>query len=87
MSDKKQPFWNSLGLLMAVGLAGLQFVAVLAVVFSSYITSEKTLLYHARSLLSDVGHNATEHAKGFLNPARSAAALAARPSGRPRSPR
>ncbi|WP_299841746.1 cache domain-containing protein [uncultured Paracoccus sp.] len=69
---------NSLAALLALGLAGLQFIAVLAVVLSSYLTSERTLLDHARSLLTDVGYNATEHTKGFLDPARSAAELAAR---------
>lgn len=69
---------NSLAPLLALGLAGLQFVAVLVVVLSSYLTSQQTLLQHARTLLSDVGFNATEHTKGFLNPAQSAAELAAR---------
>lgn len=69
---------NSLAALLALGLAGLQLVAILAVVFSSYLTSERALLDHARSLLSDVGTNTAEHSKGFLNPARGAAELAAR---------
>lgn len=69
---------NSLGALLAIGLAGLQFVAVLVIVFSSYLTSERALLDHARNLLSDVGTNTIEHSKGFLNPARGAAELAAR---------
>ncbi|MBO9453758.1 PAS domain S-box protein [Paracoccus sp. R12_1] len=69
---------NSLAAMLAIGLAGLQFVAVLAVVFSSYLTSQQVLLDHARSLLSDVGHTTAEHSKGFLNPAQGAAELAAR---------
>ena len=69
---------KSLGLLLAVCLAGLQFVAVLAVVSSSYVTSERALLRHARELLSDVGTNTIEHARGFLRPAEGAAELAAR---------
>ncbi|WP_417743414.1 sensor histidine kinase [Salipiger sp.] len=68
----------SLGALLAVGLAGLQFIAVLAVVFSSYVTSERALLDHARDLLSDVGTNTIEHSRGFLSPARGAAELSAR---------
>ncbi|WP_375691684.1 cache domain-containing protein [Pseudooceanicola sp. LIPI14-2-Ac024] len=68
----------SLGFLLAIGLAGLQFVAVLAVVFSSYVTSERALLDHARDLLSDVGSNTIEHSRGFLSPARGAAELSAR---------
>ena len=68
----------SLGAMLAIGLAGLQFIAVLAVVFSSYVTSERALLDHARELLSDVGTNAIEHSRGFLSPARGAAELSAR---------
>lgn len=69
---------NSLGALLAIGLAGLQFLAVLAVVFSSYLSSERALIDHARELLRDVGHNTIEHSKGFLSPAQGAAELAAR---------
>ncbi|MDN3712533.1 hypothetical protein QWZ10_13620 [Paracoccus cavernae] len=61
---------KSLGVLLAFGLAGLQFVAVLAVVFSSYVTSERALIEHARDLLRDVGINTIEHSKGFLSPRR-----------------
>ncbi|KAA8610130.1 histidine kinase [Salipiger aestuarii] len=69
---------TSLGAMLAVGLAGLQFLAVLAVVFSSYVTSERALLDHARELLSDVGSNTIAHSRGFLGPARGAAELSAR---------
>lgn len=68
----------SLGVVLALCLAGLQFVAVSIVVFSSYVTSEKVLLEHARNLLSDVGTNTIEHSRGFLKPARGAAELATR---------
>lgn len=63
---------------MAVCLAGLQFLAVLAVVSSSYVTSERALIHHARDLLSDVGAGTIEHARSFLSPAEAAAELAAR---------
>lgn len=69
---------RSLGALLAIGLAGLQLLAVLAVVFSSYVTSESALIHHARILLRDVGVNTIEHSKGFLSPAQGAAELAAR---------
>lgn len=69
---------KSLGALLALGFAGLQFLAILVVVFSSYITSERALINHARDLLRDVGVNTIEHSKGFLNPAQGAAELAAR---------
>lgn len=68
----------SLGMILALCLAGLQFVAVTIVVFSSFLTSERVLLEHARDLLSDVGTNTIEHAKGFLKPAKGAAELATR---------
>ncbi len=69
---------KSLGVALAIALAGLQFLAVLVVVFSSYVTSERALLQHARDLLRDVGINTIEHSKGFLSPAEGAAQLAAR---------
>lgn len=68
---------TSLGTILAIGLAGLQLVAVLLVVFTSYVTSERALIGHARDLLSDVGTNTIEHSKGFLQPAHGAAELAA----------
>lgn len=68
---------KSLGATLAVGLAGLQFIAILVVVFSSYLTSEQALIRHARDLLRDVGINTIEHSRGFLSPAQGAAELAA----------
>ncbi|GGX60405.1 hypothetical protein GCM10007385_32090 [Tateyamaria omphalii] len=68
----------SLGAILAICLAGLQFIAIMTVVFSSYLTSEKALLNHAHDLLSDVGTNTIEHSKGFLEPAYVAADLATR---------
>ncbi|MCB5409543.1 cache domain-containing protein [Pseudogemmobacter faecipullorum] len=68
----------SLRLILACGLAGLQFLAVMAVVFSSYFSSERALIDHARDLLRDVGTHAIAHSKGFLSPAEGAAVLAAR---------
>lgn len=75
---KRGAMKRSLGALLAIGLAGLQLVAVLAVVFSSYLTSERALIHHARILLRDVGVNTIEHSRGFLSPAQGAAELAAR---------
>lgn len=68
---------KSLGASLALGLAGLQFLAILLVVFSSYLTSERALIRHARDLLRDVGINTIEHSRGFLSPAQGAAELAA----------
>ena len=68
----------SLGVVLALCLAGLQFIAALIVVMSTYFSSERALLDHARDLLSDVATNTIEHSKGFLTPARGAAELATR---------
>lgn len=69
---------TSLGLVLAFCLSGLQFVAIIIIMSSSYLTSERVLLDHARSLLRDVGVNTIAHSKGFLAPAQGAAELAAR---------
>ena len=66
---------RSLGVILALALAGIQLFAVTVVVFTSYFTSERTLLEHARNQLFDVGTNVIQHTKGFLTPARSAAEL------------
>ncbi len=69
---------RSLGPLLALGFAGIQFLAVMLVVFSSYLSSEAALIGHAREILRDVATNTIEHSRGFLSPARGAAVLAAR---------
>lgn len=66
---------KSLGTILAFALAGLQLVAIAVVVSSSYFTSEKALLEHARTQMVDVGKNAIQHAQWFMSPARSAAEL------------
>ncbi|WP_298361828.1 cache domain-containing protein [uncultured Litoreibacter sp.] len=68
----------SLGLVLAISLAGLQFLAILIVVTTSFVTSEKAMLQHARDLLAEAGANASEHSNGFLKPAREAAELSKR---------
>lgn len=75
--DGRAAMKKSLGATLALGLAGLQFIAILLVVFSSYLTSERALIHHARDLLRDVGVNTIEHSRGFLAPAQGAAELAA----------
>ena len=66
---------KSLGAILALALAGLQLLAIAVVVFSSYFTSERTLLEHARTQMVDVGSNVIQHTKWFMSPARSAAEL------------
>ena len=68
----------SLGFILAISLAGLQFLAIITVVFTSYLTSERAMLQHARGLVLEAGENASEHSKGFLSPARTAADLFSR---------
>lgn len=69
---------KTLGLPLFLGLAGLQLVAVLVIVFSSYVSSERVLIFHARNLLHNVGLNTMEHSRGFLKPAHDSAELAVR---------
>lgn len=66
---------KSLGAILALALAGVQLLAIAVVVFSSYFTSERTLLEHARTQMVDVGSNVIQHTKWFMSPARSAAEL------------
>ncbi|WP_298293584.1 cache domain-containing protein [uncultured Litoreibacter sp.] len=56
----------------------MQFLAILIVVTTSFVTSEKAMLQHARDLLAEAGANASEHSNGFLKPAREAAELSKR---------
>jgi len=67
-----------LGLVLSLCIAGLQFIAVLIVVSSSYLSSEKALLNQARALLDDVAYNTKEHSVSFLEPAQGAVELASR---------
>lgn len=59
----------SLGFVLALSLAGLQFIAILIVVSTSYVSSERAMLEHARGLMDEAGANAAEHTKRFLEPA------------------
>lgn len=59
----------SLGFVLALSLAGLQFIAILFVVSTSYVSSERAMLKHARGLMNEAGTNAAEHTKRFLEPA------------------
>ncbi|MBK1624745.1 sensor histidine kinase [Afifella marina] len=63
---------------LALSLAGLQFVAVVAVLFLSYVTSERVLLQHARDLMGDVARSTINHTVAFLAPAEAAADLSQR---------
>lgn len=65
----------SLGFILALSLAGLQFVAILTVVLTSYVTSERALLEQARDLLEETGGNVSDRSQRFLKPARDAVEL------------
>ncbi|KEJ88966.1 cache domain-containing protein [Sulfitobacter donghicola] len=68
----------SLSFILAVSLAGLQFLVIGIVLSTSYLSSEKAMLHHARDLLEKAGANASEHTSGFLKPASESAELAKR---------
>ncbi len=59
----------SLGFVLAISLAGLQFIAISIVVLTTYVSSERAMLTHARDLMDKAGENAAEHVKRFLEPA------------------
>lgn len=59
-------------------LAGLQLIAFAAIIIPSYVTSERTLLHHARTIMRDVAANTIEHSTRFLAPAEAAAELSRR---------
>ncbi len=60
---------QSLAFILMISLAGLQFLAILIVVFTTFVTSERAMLKHALGLMSQAGNNATEHTRLFLKPA------------------
>ena len=68
----------SLASILAISLAGLQFLAIIVVVSTSYVSSERAMLEHARDLLAEAGKNAGEQSMGFLQPAYEAAELSKR---------
>lgn len=59
----------SLGFILALSLAGLQFLAITTVVSTSYVSSQRAMLEHARGLIEDAGTNAAENTTRFLEPA------------------
>lgn len=59
-------------------LAGLQLLAIAAILIPTYLNSEATLMKHARSLMRDVAFATITHSDRFLAPAESAAELSKR---------
>ncbi len=68
----------SLGFILALSLAGLQFIAITTVVLTTYFSTETAMLKHARELLRDAGTSVIDHSVRFLEPAAEAASLSSR---------
>ncbi len=60
---------QSLAFVLMLSLAGLQFVAILVFVLTSYLTSERAMLTHAQGLMRQAGVNASDRTRLFLKPA------------------
>lgn len=61
-----------------MGIIGLQFVTVSAILFSSYVTTEAVLLGHARQIMENVASDTIDRSEDFLSPAQTAADLTQR---------
>ena len=61
-----------------MGIIGLQFVTVSAILFSSYVTTESVLLGHARQIMGNVASDTIDRSEDFLSPAQTAADLTQR---------
>ncbi len=61
-----------------IALVALQLGAVTTIILSSYFTSERVLLGHARDLMMEVSNQTIEHSINFLEPAQDAADLSQR---------
>ncbi|RLK03598.1 ATP-binding protein [Ruegeria conchae] len=63
---------RSLRATLALCLGGLQFLAILSVILSTFVSSENALLRQSRNSLNEVSVNVIGQVKNFLNPARQA---------------
>ncbi len=63
---------RSLRATLALCLGGLQFIAILSVILSTFVSSENALLRQSRTSLNEVSVNVIGQVKSFLNPARQA---------------
>ncbi len=68
----------SIRTVLVVALVALQLAAVATILVSSYLTSERVLMGHARDLMLDVANQTIEHSVNFLEPAQDAADLSQR---------
>lgn len=60
----------SLRLVLAVSLVGLQFIAVSAIIFFTFLSSERALLRQSHALLEEAGETIVGRVRNFLAPAR-----------------
>ncbi|UWQ12749.1 PAS domain S-box protein (plasmid) [Aliiroseovarius crassostreae] len=60
----------SLRLVLAVALVGLQFIAVSAIIFFTFLSSERALLRQSHALLGEAGETVVSQVRSFLAPAR-----------------
>ncbi len=63
---------------LVMGIIGLQFITVSAILFSSYVTTEAVLLGHARQIMENVASDTIDRSEDFLSPAQTAADLTQR---------
>jgi two-component sensor histidine kinase/HAMP domain-containing protein len=60
------------------GFIGLQVIPVSIILVSSYLTSQKVLLRHAKGIMENIATFTIHEAQGYLNPAQDAASLTQR---------
>ncbi|EEE37000.1 sensor protein FixL [Rhodobacteraceae bacterium KLH11] len=63
---------RSLRATLALCLGGLQFLAILSVILSTFVSSENALLRQSRNSLNEVSVNVISQVSSFLSPARQA---------------
>lgn len=63
---------------LIAGIVGLQVVTVSAILFSSYVNTERVLLQHARELMESLAAETIDRSEVFLQPAQTAADLTQR---------
>ena len=65
-----KPLKLSLRMVLLIGVIGIQLLTVFGILLSSYITTQGTLLNHARQLMLEASSHVIERSEQFLEPAR-----------------
>lgn len=65
-----KPLKLSLRMVLLIGVIGIQLLTVCGILLSSYITTQDTLLNHARQLMLEASSRVIERSEQFLEPAR-----------------